>query len=374
MNMIRIRLAKIAFSVCAAALMVPSFASAQNDFYALYNRHLSHSTMLSPRSAAMGGVYSALKGGDMGLLGNPASVGMTEERYATILGNFMEVSSDISMMDPGLGTNLTSKTEADLWGVGVGFTMPYEWGGLGLMYDYRSDDYDSDAFNASIGRLVQSSDLERHSVGVTGAYRFQDNMAVGYRYSFIDWDNDLDLTMVSPGPVANLATIKEDFTGHKNHVGYQVQANELVTLGLDGYYGFGDQDSSLGDADSDSYAIRAGAAWMYGSDMPLLVALDVKYESRDLDGIGLNVDDDLWGIHVGVEYEVQDDIFLRCGYQLEDFDYQDSLNAINESPTISTWSLGFGYTTEQFTLDYGFMYVDTGDADMVHVIGLGMKF
>ncbi|MDX9754158.1 MAG: outer membrane beta-barrel protein [bacterium] len=373
--MIRNRLAILALGITAVAFLVPSFAYAQNDFYPHYNRYLSHGSMLSPRTAAMGGAYSALRGGEMGLVGNPASIAFSEERYAALLGDYIEVSSDISMVDPGLGTTLASKTEADLWGIGAGVTWPFVWGGLGLMYDYRSDDYDSDVFPASIGRLIQSGDVERHNIGLTGGYKFDDQLAVGYRYNYIDSNNDTAVDYIGPGPAANLVSIGEDFTGHKNHLGAQYMANEMFTFGLDGYYGIGDLDSNVtGDSDADSYAIRAGAAWTYDQTIPLLVALDINYESREIDGRMANVDDDLWGIHLGAEYEMVDNFFLRAGYQMEDFDYEDHIAAINESPTVSTWSLGLGYQYEQFSIDYGFMYSDTGDADMMHVIGIGFRF
>lgn len=372
--MIRNRLAIIALSICTAALLVPT-ASAQNDFSALYNRYLSHSTVMSARSAAMGGVYTALQGREMGLLGNPASVGLTEERFALLRGDYREVSSHIGLEDPGIpGRIIARDNEAEIWDVGGGVTYPFDWGGLGVMYDYRSDEVESDVFPTSIARLMQESDLERHNIALTGAYRVNEMAAVGYRYSYIDMDNSTDLMMVGPGPAANLATIEEEFSGHKNHAGVQYMMNEIITLGLDGYYGFGDYDTTGGDHDSDSYAIRGGAAWKYSEDYPLLVALDLNWENRELDGSGADLDDELWAIHLGAEYEVYDNFFLRAGYQMEDFDYQDSPLGIDESPSISTWSLGFGWLSDQFSVDYGFMYYDTGAGDMMHVVGLGYSF
>lgn len=374
--MTRNRLAIFALSLSMVALLVPSFAQSQNnDFYALYNRYLSHHTVLTPRSAAMGGAYSALRGGSMGLLGNPASIGLTDERFAMIRGDFTEVSSDISLVDPGLGNRMSSNANADMWDVGGGFKMPFEWGGVGLTYDYRSSDWDTGVYPASIGRLAQTGDMERHSVGVTGAYKFNDQIAVGYRYTYIDLQDTTNLNMIGPGPFTSLAIVDEDFSGHKNQVGVQYLASDLLAFGLDGSYGFGDLDSNMsGGGDSDSYSVRAGTSFSFNKDIPLLLALDVNYESRDNKYSGSKIDDDLWGIHLGAEYEVYKNLYLRAGYQYEDFKYEEAFASIKETPNISSWSLGLGYVYDKLSIDYGFMYSDTGDGDMMHVIGLGFNF
>ena len=292
---------------------------------------------------------------------------------------FTEVSGDTALSDPlfpAPGRNLGSKSSADLWDAGAGIKWPFEWGSLGLTYDYRSSDVDTNTIPGTDGFLSQNGDLERHSVGLTGAYKVNDQVAIGYRYTYIDLTDTLNFKLNSYStPLA--FNMNEDFTGHKNQAGVQYLLNDLIAFGLDGYYGIGDLSSNFaGDGDSDSYSVRAGTAFSINKDIPLLFALDVNYESIDTKYSSSKNDDDIWGIHLGAEYEVYKDLFLRAGYQYEDYRYKETAFSASTkiSPNISTYSVGLGYNYEKISLDYGFMYSDTGDGDMMHVVSLGFNF
>ncbi len=381
--MIRHRLTVLALGVLASVFLLPPVAGAQDDYYALYNRYQFHHIGVSARSVGMGGVYSALTGGDMGLVGNPASLGFQEERYVRFQADIGDLSSDISAEDPFTNALLAKQADADLLTLGGGIAYPFEWGGLSLYYDYRDDDIDYNSFRMSSGTLSQDGELERHSISFAGGYRAREDIAVGYRYSYIDWDSDTKGNLDGLIPIA--FSTDEEFEGHRNHFGVQYQANEAVMFGLDGIYGFGDRDITsivtLGGpaitdtgGDADSWAVRGGVAWQ-ADQLPLLLALDLNFENRDLSGSVEDADEDLWGVHLGAEYEVYENLFLRAGYSYEDFDFEDRPNAIEESPTVGSYTAGLGYRYEQFSIDYGFVWSDTGSSgDFTHVVGIGFRF
>ncbi len=374
----------LALGVLSSVLLFPPGAGAQDDFYALYNRYQFHHIGVSARSAGMGGVYSALTGGEMGLVGNPASLGFQENRFVMFNADIEEIVSDVSSEDPFVpGAIIPEEADADIWSLGGGIAYPFEWGGLGLYYHYRDDDIHYDSQRFSLGTLDQSGDLSRHGISVGGGYRVRNDIAVGYRYSYLDWDADtvghLD------GVVPMRFSDDVDFEGHRNHFGVQYRANEMFMFGLDGEYGFGDRDSTsvittggstvnFSSSDPDTWSVRGGVAWE-SMDLPLLLAMDIKFENRDLSGGGVDTNEDLWGIHLGAEYELMENLYLRGGYQYEDFDFEDRPNNIFEAPSIGSYTAGVGYEYQQFSIDYGFIWSDTGGSgDFTHVVGVGFHF
>ncbi|MGC9329631.1 MAG: hypothetical protein ACP5I1_18490, partial [Candidatus Hinthialibacter sp.] len=145
--------------------------------------------------------------------------------------------------------------------------------------------------------------------------------------------------------------------------------------GMDGCFGFSDSDSSeLDDADGDTYAIRGGLAWNIMEDIPLLVALDVNYEFRELTGGPNDTEDELIGVHLGAEYEVYEDLFLRAGYQFEDINFDEFGSGVHETIQMGGYSAGFGYKYDHFNFDYAFRYLDTGGGDMAHYFTIGYEF
>jgi len=144
---------------------------------------------------------------------------------------------------------------------------------------------------------------------------------------------------------------------------------------LDGYYGLGDRDSDLmGNADADSWSIRGGVAWRFLEDIPLLAAMDLNYENRDLDG-GLNDnEEDFFSLHLGLEYEAYENLFIRAGYRYEDIEFDSPSTNIFEERSISGYSAGLGYKYGQFKIDYAFVFTDTASSDMGHYVGLGIEF
>ncbi|RJP32337.1 MAG: hypothetical protein C4527_06165 [Candidatus Omnitrophota bacterium] len=381
--MIQHRLTLLALGVLSSVLFLPPIADAQDDFYALYNRYQFHQIGVSARSVGMGGVYSALTGGDMSLLGNPASLGFQDQRYVMFQTDLGDLSSDISAEDPFTGIGQAKKSDADMLALGGGLAYPFEWGGLGLYYDYRDDDVDYNSFRMSTGSLKQSGDLQRHAISFGGGYRVREDISIGYRYTYMD--GDMDTVGSLDGLIPLSFSVNEDFEGHRNHFGVQYKANEMLMFGLDGIYGFGDRDvknvftmggttTDKGDSDADSWFVRGGVAWQ-AEQIPLLLAMDLKFENRELRGGLMDVDEYLWGMHLGAEYEVYENLFLRAGYTFEEYDFQDRPAEINESPTIGSYSAGLGYRYEQFSIDYGFIWSDTGaSGDFTHVIGVGFHF
>ena len=377
MDMNQYRKHLLALGIAAVCLMVPVFANAQNDYYAFFDRYLYHQLGQSARSAAMGGVYSALQGGDMGLLGNPASLGFLEDRYIMLDFDYEEVASTTSILGGPFAppAQAGAETQSDLYTIGAGIAYPFEWGALALSYSYRDDQMDSGLYRFSNTSLRQSDDRERHAVSVGGGYRVNDLWAIGYRYSYINWDSDTILSVVRPLPAYQLAVVPEEFEGHRNHFGVQYRPSDILAFGLDGTYGLGDRDSSVaGNADADSWTIQGGVAYQAFEDIPLLLALDLSFENHELTGGGSNIDEDLFGVHLGAEYKVTDNVFLRAGYRYEDYDYKDQVLSINENPQIGGYSAGVGLEYDRYTLDYGFVYTDTGSGDMSHFVGVGIKF
>ena len=70
--------------------------------------------------------------------------------------------------------------------------------------------------------------------------------------------------------------MEEEFEGHNNQFGLQYILNDQWSFGLDGSYGFGDLDLGgrflnqrlRGEADAESWSIRAGASWYLMPDIP----------------------------------------------------------------------------------------------------------
>ena len=369
--MMRHRLILLALGLFVAVSMLPSIAEAQsNDFHALYNRVKFHQLSLSARSVGMGGAYSALSGGEMGLTGNPAALGFLEVPFVMLEGDIEDIASDLTFLNP----NAPVEGEAQLWSIGVGGAYPLEWGTVGLQYAYRNDELESEAAPSALGLIEQDGDLDRNILSVAFAHACYEDLAFGTKLTYIDWDSTTDINVTRPAPF-QLVSLDEDFSGFRGQFGLQYLAHPQLTLGLDGYFGLGERDSNaLGDADADSMSIRGGLAWQAVEDIPLLIALDISYDNFDLDGGGNDTDEDLIGIHLGAEYEVYENLFLRAGYQFEDYDYDDSSAGVSQSFTVGGYSVGLGYHYEQFTFDYAFMYVDTGSADLVHYFGVGYEF
>ncbi len=368
--MSRLHTLLLALGIISAFMVGPSPAEAQNDFHALYNRYRFHHVGYSPRSAAMGGAYSALQDNENGLVGNPASLGFKTAPFIVGGYDWENVSSDLTLLNP----NAPVEGEADLMTVNVGGAYPFEWGAVGLQYAYRWDELDSDDAPSAVGFMNQDGELDRSYIGLGVGYKMMEDIALGYRFGYFDWDLERDINVVRPAPF-QLAQIDEDFSGHRHQFGVQYLAHEQLVLGLDGYFALGDRDSgTLGDADADSYAVRGGLAWQVTPDLPLTVAMDLNYEIRDLDGAGNDAEEDLFGIHLGVEYEVYENLFLRGGYQFEDIDYEDVPANIDESLSISGFSLGLGYEYENITFDYAFQFIDTGSGDLAHYFGIGYQF
>ncbi|MBZ0257854.1 outer membrane beta-barrel protein [bacterium] len=364
----------LALGLISTLALAPMTAQAQDDYLALYNRYLFHHVGLSARSAAMGGAYTALKGGDMGFTGNPASLGFQTERYVSLEGGFEDVTSDSSLDIGGLSDVAFNDTE--IWDVGAGLIYPFEWGALALNYNYREDDLETNDYYLLGTRYQQDGSLERHSVSLGGGYAINECFTIGYRYSYIDWDRDTSLIDVGAFVPSTIATINEDFQGHRNQFGVQYEYGENWRFGFDGMYGLGDRDiKGMGSADADSWHVRGGLAYDFADYAPLVVTLDLNYENRELDGAGQDTQDDLLGVHFGAEYEVYENLFLRAGYQWEDIDYEDNANSLDEEIDISGFSGGLGYEWNQISLDYGIMYLDTGgEGDLMHVFGIGYRF
>jgi opacity protein-like surface antigen len=386
--------------VCFLMLLtsVPTYAQG-NDFFAHYNQYLFHDTGISPRSMGMGGAYSALRGLEMGNLGNPAALGWQESYFIHLNGSYAEVTSDVTLQDPDLaGIFIDHDAEADIYSGLIGGAIPFEWGGIGLMYRYRDDEINNtgDYLFATESHQYES-ELERHQGSIGGAYKVMDQLSIGYRYSYIDYDNDVKIDRTRP---ANLRTelvgVEEEFEGHNNQFGLQYILNDQWSFGLDGSYGFGDLDLGgrflnqrlRGEADAESWSIRAGASWYLMPDIPLLLALDLNYEERSLDDDGFDRDEELFGIHLGAEYEIIDHFFLRAGYQFEDIELEDRSPytsfdiygnglppiIIDESVSFGSYSAGLGYNIGQLNIDYAFIWADTASDDHLHYFGLGFSF
>ncbi len=224
------------------------------------------------------------------------------------------------------------------------------------------------------GFMNKEEDMQRHHVSLGAGYRINDQWAVGYRYSYIDYELDTLYNVVRPAPYV-FQSVSEDFQGHRNQVGVQYKLNRNLVFGLDGYYGLGDRNSEKrGDADADSWAIRGGVAWRFLEDIPLLVALDLNYENRELDGGFNDNEEDYFGLHLGAEYEVYENLFLRAGYKFEDIEFDSPVTNINEEPSISGYSAGLGYKYDRFKIDYAFVFTDTASSDMAHYVGFGVEF
>lgn len=336
----------------------------------LYNRYLYHKLTPSARSAAMGGVYSALQGPQMSFSGNPASLGFLEQAYVNIEGHVEDIVGSNTLAEGG--TRLDAKQDADIWGIGVGVAYPFEWGAIAANYAYRDDENDTDEFRGQLTRYRITEEVERHMGSIAGGYLVNELVAVGYRYSYIDWD--LDRRFIDTGAFvpATFALAEEDFQGHRNHAGVQYMFNECLVLGLDGMYGVGRRKIEGRKADADSWFVRGGMAYTWVDVLPLTVALDLKFEKFDLKGAGHRVQQDIFGVHLGAEYEVIDHIFLRAGYNLEDFDYEDRNNPIHVKQTLNGVTGGVGFEWNNINLDYSVMWHDTGaSGDLLHFFGLG---
>ncbi len=364
----------LTLGLVSTLFLAPMASQAQDDYLALYNRYLFHHIGLNARSAAMGGAYTALKGGDMALSGNPASLGFQTERYIGAEGGFEDVTSD-SSLDLG-GPTASELNETEIWGAGLGLVYPFEWGALALNYHYRDDDLETDEYFLLGTRFEQEGSLERHDISLGYGYAINECFTIGYRYSYIDWDRDTSLIDVGAFVPTTIATINDEFQGHRNQFGMQYEYGENWRFGFDGMYGLGEREiDSLGEADADSWHVRGGVAYDFAEYVPLIVTLDLNFENRELDGAGQDIEDDLLGVHIGAEYEVYENLFVRAGYQVEDIDYQDEINAIDEDVEVSGFSGGLGYEWDQFTFDYGVMFIDTGaDGDLMHVFGVGYRF
>ncbi|MBI1390183.1 MAG: hypothetical protein GC154_17220 [bacterium] len=363
----------LALGLISTVCLGTSPAQAQNDYEALYNRYLYHYVGVPARSAAMGGAYTALKGGDMALYGNPASLGFQKDTYLSVKGGLRDVSSD-SSLDIG-GFSDVSTINNDLWDAGLGLVYPFEWGALSVSYDYSKDEADSDSFNILGSRFKTSSELERHTISLGGGYSINECWAIGYRYSFITWDRDSVLRDVGAFVPTTVASWSDDFDGHRNHFGTQYEYG-AYRFGLDGMFGLGDSSNdAAGDSDRDEWGVRGGAAYDFSEQFPMLVTLDLSFDNRDQDGGGFNNSEDLFGVHVGAEYEAVENLFVRAGYMYEDYSYDDDANAFKADAGISGYTAGLGYSWNQFTLDYGFMFMDVGgDGDLVHVFNIGYHF
>lgn len=364
----------LALGITAAAVIVPSHVNAQDDFRALYERFLFHEVGVNARSAAMGGAYSALQGGDMGISGNPASLGFLVDPYFALDFSQQNLSEDGLVSggfnDPGFSR---AEFESEMFTIGGGVAYPFEWGGLALQYSYRDDQVDSENALFPSGNAHQEpSDLERHAISLSGGYRLQDVWSVGYRYSYTDIQQDLEFNLTRPQPGFNEFRTSRDVEGHNSHVGMQYMYNDNVVLGLDGTFGFGDRTIGNTDWDNDSWSIRGGFAASPLADYPLLLAFDLSYTSLEVDLAGSNIEDDIIGVHLGGEYEAMDNLFLRAGYRFEDYDYQAA--AVSDDPSVNSLTAGFGYLFNQFTLDYGFQWSDTNDGDISNFVSLGFRF
>lgn len=371
----------VALGILSTFAFGPSPAQAQNDFYALYNRYRFHQVGYSARSAAMGGAYSAMQDAENSLLGNPAALGFQERPFITGGFDWEDVASDIQFdgaVDPVEG-------ESELWNVNFGGLYPFEWGAVSLQYGYRWDDLESGLTNLPYfgNRLKLDGDSNRHFGGLGVGYQVMDNLSLGYRFGYFDYELDRTWIWGLPGAPMTWDSFNDDFQGHRHQLGAQYVVNEQLTLGVDGSFAFGDCDTTSQlfgkfNEDADSYAVRGGVAWKALADIPLLLALDVSFDRYEKDGVGKN-DEDLVGIHFGAEYEVYENLFLRAGYQYENYDYQDQtgLSAypmIDESFDVGGYSAGIGYKYNQVNFDYGFMYLDTGSGDTAHYFSIGYEF
>ncbi|MBZ0257335.1 hypothetical protein K8I31_14800, partial [bacterium] len=309
---------------------------AQNDYEALYNRRLYHQLSVSARSAAMGGAYTALRGGDMALYGNPASLGFQKNPYLAIRGGYRDLSSD-STLELG-GFSDTSTINNELWTTGVGLVYPFEWGALGISYDYSTDDSDSDTFYLLGSRFKTSSELERHNISFGAGYGINECLVTGYRYSFINWYRDYELNDVGSFVPTQVAYWSDDFDGHRNQFGAQYEYG-AYRFGMDGMFGIGESTSKFsGKSDRDEWSVRGGVAYDFSENYPLVLTLDLSYESRDQEGRNFNNSEETWGVHFGAEYELKENLFARAGYMHEDYSYDDDVNIFSANTGLN------GYT------------------------------
>lgn len=254
----------VGLGIISAIVMGTSSTEAQNDFYSLYNRYRFHETGYSARSAAMGGVYSALQDADNGLLGNPAALGFQKSPYISGGFDWRNVGSDITLLNP----NDSKEAEAEMWNTKFGGLYPFEWGAVSLLYSYRTDELTSEAASSIVGFMEQNGDLDRHHVGLGAGYNIIDNLAVGYRFGYFDYDFDRTIDVVRPAPF-QFDSSSEEFQGHRHQFGVQYMPIEQVVLGLDGYVAFGDRDASYpASDDAEAWMIRGGVAWRIDENIP----------------------------------------------------------------------------------------------------------
>ncbi|MGI6458132.1 MAG: outer membrane beta-barrel protein [bacterium] len=387
-------------SLFICLISTAGITEAQDDFFALYHRYLYHETMRSPRAMGMGGAYSALRGHDMGLFGNPATLGWQESYYLHLGGSYEEVSGEIMLQDlavEGLGSISDAKSEINS-GL-IGLVVPSEWGGIGLLYHYRNDDADSSTNVVGGGKMIgYKSEAETNQGSVGSGFQMTDQLTLGYRYIYYDRDIYTWSGVIRPVVLAtDYYTLHENFEGHNNHFGLQFMVNDQWSVGLEVTYGFGDQNYQfapghgtdlVGDSDPETWSVRSGAAWHLLPNLPLLLAADLRYEEYTLDDGIYNRDEELFGVHVGVEYEVIEHLFIRLGYKYEDIDFSDNfpLNIplptgtppmqyiIDENVSYSSYTAGLGYSIGQFNIDYALQVSDTGGKDWYHYIGFGFSF
>lgn len=325
----------------------------------------------SARHIGMGGSSAPTTRDVSALFTNPAGLGWLYQVELSLNYRYEQISGDEFPLPPG-SPDFDSVDEDIHNGYFIG-AVPLEAGyygvlGLGLsLYDSDVDDSidtDTDGFRLHLGY----------------GYMVDDMWSIGYALTYLNDNEDSDWVDY------------EMDNAWRNEVGIQVRPDDLWTIGLTGFYAFGDAKSDIRlagdqDGDRDSWGLSAGVSWQAWEKTLLAAAIDYTDYNLDADvtntalGLDENVDEDgeSWGIHLGVEHAFCDWFTGRLGYRFRsnEFDFEDAGAAtkLSGDADFSAASAGFQLmANEVSSIDYGVEYRWVGDGDFTHSIGVSFRF
>ena len=340
-------------------------ADAKEDFYIQQATRRYFNLPQNARTFGMAGSSVATSQDSSSVIGNPAGIGFMKDAEVSATYDFSDYDGREEPSYDKIQEDIDSGHALGAFPIAPNYDAYSDFGNIGLGWSgYRSDVDDS-----------YDTETKGHRIHAAYGKALNESTSVGYGFSY--FNDQLNSS--------NYDVSMDD--GYRHTVGVQNKVSEQLTLGLSGFYGYGEPRRDIHIAggtegsqrlDRRSYGGEFGGSYDFGT---LLLASSIDWQEYELDSddaeLGGGESGRSFAYRIGLEQEVFDWLVARAGYRYQGNEYffseSDELTGTAKYNAAS-WGAG-AWLDDNLRLDYGgeYRWVAEG-TDWTHNVTVSMPF
>jgi opacity protein-like surface antigen len=346
-----------------------TWADDVEDFFIQHNLKRYFDFPQDARTLALGGSNVATSADLSSVFGNPAGLGWIDACGLSLTYTQDEISGDEYLYPQGYSGFSGVEEDFDIGTARL--VLPIRFGGtLGLGWS----GWDSDVSDS------KGTDTEKQIFQAGYGLKLNPCMSLGYSFSY--YEDEVD---------TNCYDYEMD-AGYRHTFGLQCRPNSCMTMGLSGFFAYGDAEMDqlvIGSQNGDrtSWGLELGNSWQICERTLFTTSIDYTEYDLEADVVNHNLQlfqnadegGEAWGYHAGVEQRCCNWMVARAGYHYIDneYDFNDGgvVSSLDEDADYHAVSTGLGFDVRKnLTLDYGFQYRFIGDGDMTNTVTATFHF